>query len=431
MATVVAVDWGAPDGATTWIEYGLDDDFDLSTPTLAASSGVGSLALMGLKAGRDYQVRSVWLDEDGARQQSDPVAHSAPMYPQGIVSVAVTAKLGDQVQPGGFILLPLMQTDRTWVLLLDRQGELVWWYDVGEALLAPSVRMSRDGHDLLMGVYDRDQEEDIGEIRRVSLRTGDVRTTRTELGHHDFLELPDGRLAWLAYDKRQVDYGGELIEVVGDEIVIGEEGRVEGDPVESLFRFHDEYAPALVCYHQDLEVLGLGGKDWTHSNSLAYVDDTDEIVVVARHMDTILALDAQTGQRSWQFGGSGGMAGEPMPAIDHGHLSDVWDGGLLVFDNGDHRSDQHSRVIEYSFDAGSQTYRVAWEYDHPQKLHVQILGDARRLPNGNKLVSWASLGTLTELSADGQELWTLQSDLGAIYGRVRWIDDLYAPTRGL
>jgi outer membrane protein assembly factor BamB len=119
-----------------------------------------------------------------------------------------------------------------------------------------------------------------------------------------------------------------------------------------------------------------------------------------------------------------------MPPIDHGHLSDLWEDGALVFDNGDHRPDLRSRVVEYRLDLQAGTFQQTWEYWHPEGMHIPILGDARRLPDGNKLIAWSSQGRLVEVTPDGDEVWSVQTDVGAIWGRVRWLDDLYAPSGG-
>jgi len=56
-----------------------------------------------------------------------------------------------------------------------------------------------------------------------------------------------------------------------------------------------------------------------------------------------------------------------------------------------------------------------------------MLGDARKLPNGNQLVCWTTAGLVTEHGADGELAWQGQTRLGSALTRVRWIEDLYGP----
>lgn len=429
VATVAEATWTAPAGADTWLELGEEGAFDRVVPAEVDDQGAASAWLLGLKAGRRYELRAAWTDGDEDRR-GEAVAFDTPTRPEEVVPLQVSTPDPSRMQPGGFVLGALLQLDSAWVVILDRDGDLVWWTEVGDGLLAPTVRLSRDGRSVLMGTYDQNQSVDVGELRRVSLREGTATTTRTVLAHHDFLELPDGRIAWLAFDSRETDYQGGLYDVVGDAVVAGPEGATEETPTEVLHALHDHLDAEPRCFHAEEEVVGLGGKDWTHANSLALLEDRGEIAIVSRFLDLVWAFDLDSGAPAWQVGLEGGLQGEPMPPIDHGHLSDLWAEGMLVFDNGDHRADLRSRVVEYRLDLEAGTFQQTWELWHPEGMHIPLLGDARRLPDGNRLVAWSTQGRLVEVSTEGQELWTVQTGVGAIWGRVRWLDDLYAPTSG-
>ena len=64
-----------------------------------------------------------------------------------------------------------------------------------------------------------------------------------------------------------------------------------------------------------------------------------------------------------------------------------------------------------------------WEYRHPEGLFVSHLGDARRLPGGNTLISWGPLGEITEITPAGEVVWALDTD-GTV-SRATWVDALY------
>jgi len=429
-ATVTRVSWTVPAGATGWVDFGLDGALDQRVPAQGAVDGELSLYVLGMKAGRSYALRPAWTDAEGMEHQEEEVRRDTPLAPRDLPALQVDTPLPELAAAEGYVLLSIMQADHAFVAILDRDADYVWWADLGSGLTDPTIRMAANGQDVLVGVYDVQQAKDIGVVERIALRTGEVTTTRTPLGHHDFLELPDGQIAFLRYDTRDRLLGGVVQPVTGDDIATVAEGAAEGAPLGSIFDLQDDWvAPEVVCSHVELLVLGTGGKDWSHGNSLAYVPELDAVVMVARHLDTAIYIDRSTGTPLfWLSPYKDGLGGAPFPAFDHGHMSDAWQDGILIFDNGDHRPDRHSRVVEYALDADNHSYRQTFEYWEPEGRFNEILGDARRMPNSNKLISWSALGRLTEVTPDGRQAWTVQSDVGSIFGRVRWLDDLQSPS---
>ena len=90
----------------------------------------------------------------------------------------------------------------------------------------------------------------------------------------------------------------------------------------------------------------------------------------------------------------------------------------MVFDNGDHRDPQFSRVVELRLDEDARTVGVVWEHLEDDSSFLRLLGDAKRLSNGNTLISWTDLGRLDEVSPDGELLWRAELPLGTVFGRV-------------
>jgi len=106
-------------------------------------------------------------------------------------------------------------------------------------------------------------------------------------------------------------------------------------------------------------------------------------------------------------------------------MSHFWGDGFLVFDNGYHHEPAHSRVVEYAFDADAGIVEQVWEYWDPMGRFIPLLGDARRLPNGNTLTSWTQAGMLVELTPEGDEVWRIEADVGTMMGRVSYLEELY------
>ena len=106
-------------------------------------------------------------------------------------------------------------------------------------------------------------------------------------------------------------------------------------------------------------------------------------------------------------------------------MSDVWDGGMLVFDNGYHHDPRASRIVEYAVDTEARTVTRGFTFDSETEEFNALLGDGRRLPNGNILVSWTLQGVLTELTRDGDVGWRNSVDLGTATGRLAYSENVY------
>ena len=103
----------------------------------------------------------------------------------------------------------------------------------------------------------------------------------------------------------------------------------------------------------------------------------------------------------------------------HAHLSDAWEGGALLFDNGDHYDPPVSGVVEVAWDEEARTVREVWRWTRPDGVFLFTLGDARRLPGGNVLVAWTGEGRLTEITRDGDIVWDARAEPGLQVSRIQ------------
>jgi hypothetical protein len=163
-----------------------------------------------------------------------------------------------------------------------------------------------------------------------------------------------------------------------------------------------------------------GAHEWSHANSLVWQEAEQAYYVHVRYWDALLRIGAD-GTLDWTLGGLHsdftGVADLPL----HGHLSDAWEDGVLVFDNGDHGDPEVSRVVEYRLDADARTFEEVWSVPEPEGRHATFLGDARKLPGGNVLVAWSPYGLLQEITPDGDVVWEATTE--HVVGRVQLVPD--------
>ena len=148
-----------------------------------------------------------------------------------------------------------------------------------------------------------------------------------------------------------------------------------------------------------------------------------------RHFDAVVRFDGNGAIRWWLGGRLNTL--DPLDGAApprHGHFSEAWSDGMLVFDNGNHVPDAVTRIVEYAIDAEAQTYREVWSYDHPEGGFFAARGDARRLPGGNVLVAWTGNGQIWEITREGDVVWRADTEQKVV--RMQFLPDWSAGPTG-
>ena len=259
----------------------------------------------------------------------------------------------------------------------------------------------------------------------------------TPSAHHVAIEPVAGRYAFIEFDVREdtpSDFGP--LDITSDRIVevdaAGGDRTVLFTAIDDLFGGTNPYT----CTHNQKteELFGLDAMvQWTHGNSLAYLPESDAYLLYERWIDTLVKV-GRDGSIVWRLSGPFSDFSAPngdslwidqdrSPLWSHGHFTDGWEGGVLMYDTGSHSRD--ARVVEVTIDDAAMTAEVAWSHPAPNGGVHTVLGDARRLPNGNVLICWTVLGLIQEVTRDGDVVWELQGEADLWFSRV-----LFAPSLG-
>lgn len=105
-------------------------------------------------------------------------------------------------------------------------------------------------------------------------------------------------------------------------------------------------------------------------------------------LDLVALFDLEQSLLHWSWGG--GVLERPL------HATALADGHVLIVDAGTGRG--HARVIEVDPRTGEEKWRLL-------APAVAERASAQRLPNGNTLVTWASLGEVVEVTPMGELVW--------------------------
>ena len=322
---------------------------------------------------------------------------------------------------GRWVIVAAVSDRASGIVAYDIGGRAVWGLPM-EFDRTPSWPWV-DGTDLVFLDLARDRTVDDAWLRRVPFGGGELPSTRMATGHHGFALLPDGDVAWLGlsfWDQEvaSLGLGAEPWRVYADTVWRAPEG--DGGAGVRLFSYEQDYPWDFFqpCDHVLLEEDRLGERgvhEWTHSNSIAFLPEWNALLTGSRHHDSLVAIDADTGEWLWQAGGRDGW-----PVADpwsHGHFSDAWEGGLLYFDNGLLHERQVSRVLELAVDPEAGTVETVWSFEQPEEGFTSFLGDAKRLDNGHVLMAFTEEGVLAEVTPEGERVWQARLP-GYFIGRV-------------
>jgi hypothetical protein len=152
----------------------------------------------------------------------------------------------------------------------------------------------------------------------------------------------------------------------------------------------DEYQPRAAGYPDAPEVV-----DLTHMNTITITPDGD-LLLGSRQFSDVMRLDTDTGEIIWRIGGPSDPYNEftfvddPFDGFASQHLPTILpNGNLLLFDNGNARNHNSTRVVEYELDVENRSATQVWAYAPPEgDYFADTRGSAQRLPDGNTLINW-------------------------------------------
>ena len=168
----------------------------------------------------------------------------------------------------------------------------------------------------------------------------------------------------------------------------------------------EDYFNITDAVHENLQASSI---DYVHINSIA-IDYDDNIIISSRHLSEVTKIDRETGDIIWRLGGVNNQFNFVDDQYQNSYQHDAQPvpgkpNHYTFFDNGNFRSEQFSRAVEYLIDPINMTATKVWEYRHtPEDRYSWFMGNVQRLSNGNTLINWADhdLPKITEVTPDGE-----------------------------
>ncbi len=248
----------------------------------------------------------------------------------------------------------------------------------------------------------------------------DIQNNKTQVldfwGHHDFEWNPLND-TFFTFVRYQEEIDGE---VYSFDLINEYTGT--GDLVWSLdtqsFISHHQWCP-----FQDME---LGARDVTHSNTIFFDVEEDVFYYNSRNVNTFYKIDHKTGEILWGLGEYGNftlfdLAGrQKQNLFYHAHaVEKVDENTFILFDNDLHNltnsNNKKSRILEITINEKTMTANESWVWTAPREYYSFALGDADRLPNGNRLGTFGmdrhlntNIGArIVEINDSGHIVWEM------------------------
>ncbi len=137
--------------------------------------------------------------------------------------------------------------------------------------------------------------------------------------------------------------------------------------------------------------------EWSHGNTVVPLDD-NRVMFSFRNLSTVGIIDKTTGNIVWKIGYET-LAQQHDPSM-------LPNGNILIFDNGSHRQKiamPSSRVIEVN----PNTKQIVWQYQDspPFNFFSPYISGARRLANGNTLITEGNFGRMFQVTPQSEVVW--------------------------
>jgi arylsulfate sulfotransferase len=410
-------------GSTAWVEFGEDTTYGRQTSVTAATASVAeplTILVAGMKANTTYHMRA-HVDSPGGSWVLPDQTFTTGALPSNVnwATLQVTRpnpSLSSQENPGiELIDLFAPGSNTVQAYFTDRDGNVIWYYDVGAAngYVPYTMKLLPNGHMIFSITKTVAQGTT---LREVDLAGNTIREMDTGLlgqkmqqagfdfagtgYHHDIAPLPNGHVIVLVnYYKSFTDLPGYpgVTKVLGDGLV---DLDTNWNPVWAWSAFD----------HLDVNRHLNGLPDWTHSNAVLYAPNDGNLLLSMRHQSWILKIDynngSGTGDVLWRLGYEGDFTlpgGDPREWFSFQHFpSIVSQNGsettLAVWDNGNNRVMDnsgtlclyaplnvpgacYSRAVIFDADESSKVANLQWQ-DLPGKFS-QWGGSVNQLSNGN------------------------------------------------
>jgi hypothetical protein len=375
----LSIELSSPSGVQ--VEYWTGNSPHLVVTSDSESKRSYKVALPRLRANSTYtyQVKTVLASQPGDFITGGTFK-TGPL-PDDLAVIPITAQ-GSPTSPLTFLSVNSLFKGG---VIVDGEGQIVWYGRIPPGNPLGATRRTNGNWVVLangIGLYEFNP---LGKTV-ASLPQG------AQFGtiHHDVVSTPQNTLLFLTYEPK--DFSGTAINGEG----IWEWSPETGELNRRWLAF-DFFDPTIDKGTRSIAT------DWFHANSLS-IGPRGNIVVSSHFLDQVFSIASDYNSIEWRLGGPGSTVNllpEQQTSGQHSAV-ELAPFDVLVFDNGfDSTRGQYSRAYQRKFDPVAKTVVSTWEYRPNPDIWARVISSARRIGNGNTVVTFGPSKNMQGLGTTG------------------------------
>jgi len=412
--TLLVVSWTQDaDADAAWLEFTFEDDVWSSSPAVARDAGEHSEVVLGVPGDTEVTVRIVNEIGGEVLASKEEWTETTGEVPDDLPAPSLVS-WDEEIDSDGRWLFGSLEAQSSnwysgdfWLFILDRQGRIVWYYEVPGDRCTMHAKVARDGTHLLFEettIYLGDQGED-SELRRLTLDGEYDEDIEVPFLGSTFDETDEGTIVFDDYDQYPTLW---LTEQMAD-------------------------GTRRDIWNCNAWIQPLGGSTYQcDPNETLWFPESDTILWSMWGSDSAVEIDRQSGDLLRQFGQiSGSYTFEPAETgFDMQHYPNFTDTGTLLVSTHIPGQSGQQRALEFEIDDASQTLVEIWSYGEEVPHYATFAGEAIRLDNGNTLINYGTSADIREVTPDKKTAWEVAWAATYLIGHVTFVSDLYELNRG-
>ena len=286
------------DGLSSWVEFGTDTNYGRQTSVVTGDKLINIL-VAGMTFNTTYHMRAhvtwtggSWVDQDHTFTTGG--APTSPSFP--VISVSRPSPSAASPENPGIEMIDgeAASSNLMQAFFTDRDGNPLWYYDVGQGSWPFSYKLLPNGHFVFFIIPPAPNPSILREVDLTGatireMNANQLNATMLSAGfdfaptffHHDMYPLANGHLIVLTNFIRQFTdlpgYPG-IIGVIGDALIDLDEN---WNPVWAWNSFD----------YLDVNRHLNGLPDWTHGNAVVYTQEDGNLLFSMRHQSWVIKID--------------------------------------------------------------------------------------------------------------------------------------------
>jgi hypothetical protein len=301
----------------------------------------------------------------------------------------------------GYVLYTPMNGDTTILLNTNGNIEHTWKHNYrgnyGYLLPNSNIFMTGKTHDETWDLIPGWNDFKGGILQELDPQGNVLWEHRDPYQHHDGRKTKNGGAIYLSLEKLPENIASKVKGGLTDTENYG----MYADTIIEINEEGDTLWTWSAAQHLNFETDTLPPNftryEWTHGNTIVPIG-SDKVMVSFRSISVVAIINKNSGEFIWKIGPEI-LAQQHDPSI-------LDNGNVLVFNNGTLKKNS-SRAYSQVLEIDPRSNEVVWEYGESPyyNFYSPHISGARRLPNGNTLITEGAFGRMFQVTKECEVVW--------------------------